>query len=183
MNMKFTLKTACFSILAFATYLSGYAQSNTGWIRGTVKIGNKPVENIPVILRDENGDSIKMVKSEINGSYEFANLPVGMYSIYVAPSRTAYGGHGDFELEPFSLTTQGQTQHITLLLQVLVDLPKVQPHRQDKPKAVPLRKLRNKMFRQVFEVLPISQVCRVVLTAVQTDCLPGVREQTETQPI
>jgi hypothetical protein len=121
MNIKFTLKSALLAFLAFGSYLAGYAQSNTGFIRGTVYRDNRPIANVPIILRDENEDSIKMVKSEINGEYSFSNLPVGLYSIKIAAVPITEGkGYAAYEVEAMNISIEGQVLNISLVTKVKV---------------------------------------------------------------
>ena len=121
MNIKFTLKSALLAFLAFGSYLAGYAQSNTGFIRGTVYRDNRPIANVPIILRDENEDSIKMVKSEINGEYSFSNLPVGLYSIKIAAVPVTEGkGYAAYEVEAMNISIEGQVLNISLVTKVKV---------------------------------------------------------------
>ncbi len=119
MNIKFTLKSALLAFLAFGSYLAGYAQSNTGFIRGTVYRDNRPIANVPIILRDENEDSVRMVKSEINGEYSFSNLPVGLYSITVKAVPIADGkGYASYESESMNISIEGQVLNISLVTKV-----------------------------------------------------------------
>lgn len=117
MNMKFTLKFALLALMAFGSYLTGYGQSNTGFIRGVVERDNKPIANETVVLKDEYGDSVRSIKTELNGAYEFSNLPVGVYSVSIAAvpiNEKANKGHFGYTSDPFSLTIQGQLLNIEL---------------------------------------------------------------------
>lgn len=115
MNMKFTLKTALIALLGFASYLTGYAQSNTGFIRGTVTRDRVVAANIPIVLIGESFDTIKTIKSAINGEYEFSNIPVGLYYVYVAPVPiSGTKGHFGYSSEAIVLSIQGQQLPIEL---------------------------------------------------------------------
>lgn len=119
MKIKFTLRSTLMTLFVLGANVLGYAQSNNGFIRGTVYRDNKPIGSVEVILKDENDDSIKMVKSEINGEYIFANLPVGLYSIQVkAVPVTESKGFAGYESQPINVTIEGQVLNISLVSKV-----------------------------------------------------------------
>lgn len=118
MNRKFTLRSLLFVLFAFSFWTEASAQSNTGFIRGIVYRDNKPIGNVIVILRDEYGDSINMVKSEINGEYSFSNIPVGIYSVSVNAvpiEEKANKGFLGFSSDQINLSIQGQILNIDLV--------------------------------------------------------------------
>ena len=119
MKIKFTLKSTLMTLFVLGANILGYAQSNNGFIRGTVYRDNRPTGSVEVILKDENDDSIKMVRSEINGEYIFANLPVGLYSVQVkAVPITESKGFAGYESQPINVTIEGQVLNISLVSKV-----------------------------------------------------------------
>lgn len=121
--MKFTFKSVFLTLLTFGFAATGLAQSNTGFIRGTVKRDGDKMANIPVMLLNEFDDTVKTVKSEINGEYEFPNLPVGVYSVYIAPVTIVEKekkGYTEYKSDPINLSIQGQILNIDLTMKVKV---------------------------------------------------------------
>ncbi|MEZ4805404.1 MAG: SdrD B-like domain-containing protein, partial [Bacteroidia bacterium] len=123
MNIKYTLKSTLLAFMAFAYFISGNAQSNTGFIRGTVYRDNQKIANVDVVLLDEYGDSLTTTRSEINGEYSFNNLNVGIYTVIVrAVPITKTSGYNAYESDPINLTIQGQVLNIDLISKKIVTL-------------------------------------------------------------
>jgi len=108
MNIKLTLKSTLLTLLGLGMYLAGNAQNNTGTIKGEVRRDGRIVNNLEVKLFDDKGDSVTSTKTEINGSFEFNLVPLGIFYMRI-DSTSGIGAKGYAELyEEVVVTVEGR---------------------------------------------------------------------------
>ncbi len=118
MKIKFTIRSIFMALLVLCSASEVFSQSNTGFIRGTLKLKGEPVSGAIVELFNENWEKVKTLNSAINGEYNFANLELGIYHIIIQKTLTTK----EFSKEDINVTTEGKVLDVSLEeLPVIID--------------------------------------------------------------
>ena len=88
-------------VLLLGLLFIGFAQTNTGKIKGTVIDGNaKTIESSTItLLQSRDSSVVKMSFADKNGHFEFENIPDGKYMVSISAVGHQKGYSDIFELE------------------------------------------------------------------------------------
>jgi hypothetical protein len=108
MNIKLTLKSTLLVLLGLGMYFTGVSQSNTGTVKGELRLGGKPTSNISVKLINDRGDSVSSKKTDVNGNFDFNLVEPGEYEVKVDATKE-YG-----EFSENVVVQAGQQQYVKI---------------------------------------------------------------------
>ncbi len=89
-------------VLLLGLLFIGFAQTNTGKIKGTVIDGNaKTIESSTItLLQSKDSSVVKMSFADKNGHFEFENIPEGKYMVSISAVGHQKGYSDIFEITP-----------------------------------------------------------------------------------
>ncbi len=105
MKNKFTIQSLLMFFMTFGFAMMMNAQTNMGFIRGVVEKNNEPMSNAIIVLYNSNGEEIKKVRTEKNGSFTFINLEPGLYNMKVEGDGIRFESK---EFDDINVTTEGK---------------------------------------------------------------------------
>src|ERR1700742_251525 len=78
--MKFNRFFAVFAVLLLVGAMGAYAQT-TASLTGTVTMGGNPLPGATITISSPNMQGTRVTNSDVNGNYNFGNLPPGTYTV------------------------------------------------------------------------------------------------------
>lgn len=100
--------TNAIGLSTFATGLVNVVESlppKAGQIEGTVVEGPRPQAGLEVVLNDDQGKPKAKTQTKADGTFTFANVPAGNYTLTTAKPSSQRKGHLPVEVQPDATTT------------------------------------------------------------------------------